>query len=274
MKSLITKSAVYFVLGMGSILMLVPFLWMLSSSLMTAHQVIVRPPVWFPTPPQWGNFAEILDFAPYFPRYFLNNIIVATVGTLIELVTSILAAYAFARMKFWGRDILFFALIGTMMVPTEVLLIPNFITIAQLGWMDTYMALIIPWSARVVSIFLLRQYFLTIPIQLSYAAKVDGCSDFRFMWSVMVPLAKPAIIAITLLSVISAWNAFTWPLLVTNTHEMRTLSLGLAMFRGEAGTFFNLLMAASVVVVAPMIILFIFFQRHIVDSVSRSGLKG
>jgi len=274
MKNILAKGATYLILGLGATLMLVPFIWMISSSLMTAHQIILRPPVWFPNPPQWVNFREILVFAPYFPRYFANNVIVATVGTFIELTTSILAAYAFARLRFWGRDILFIALLGTMMVPAEVLLIPNFITIARLGWMDTYQALIIPWSARVVSIFLLRQFFLGVPIQLSYAAKVDGCRNFRFMWSIMVPLARPALVTITLLSVIGAWNAFTWPLLVTNTHAMRTLPLGLAMFRGEAGTFFNLLMAASVVVVLPMIILFIVLQKHIVAGVARSGLKG
>ena len=274
MKNILSKAVIYLVLSFGAVIMLVPFVWMLSSSLMTPHQINIRPPVWLPFPLQWINFREILDFAPYFPRYFLNNIIVATTGTLLELTTAILAAYAFARLRFWGKSIVFMALLGTMMVPGEVLLIPNFITIARLNWMDTYRALVIPWSARVVSIFLLRQFFMGIPIQLSYAAKVDGCRDFRFMWSVMVPLAKPALIAITLLSVIGAWNAFTWPLLVTNTHAMRTLPLGLAMFRGEAGTFFNLLMAASVVVVLPMVILFIVLQKHIVNGVARSGLKG
>ncbi|MCL2363081.1 MAG: carbohydrate ABC transporter permease [Defluviitaleaceae bacterium] len=273
-KDVIKKAVIYLIVGSGALLMIVPFLWMLSSSLQTSHQVNLRPPVWFPNPPQWGNYQRILHYAPYFPRYFLNNIIVASVGTILELSTSILAAFAFSRLKFWGRDVVFYILLATMMIPAEIMLIPNFLTIVRLGWLDTYQALIIPWSASILSIFLLRQFFLGIPDSLSHAAKVDGCRNFRFLWAVMVPLARPALVTIALLSIISSWNAFLWPLIVTNSHNMRTLPLGLALFRGEAGTFFELLMAASVVVVLPMVILFVIMQKHIVASVSRSGLKG
>jgi multiple sugar transport system permease protein len=274
MKNVLSKTAIYLIIGLGAVMMLIPFLWMVSSSLQTAHQVNIRPPIWFPNPPQWSNFQRILDYAPHFPRYFVNNIIVATIGTLLELFTAILAAFAFSRLRFWGRDIVFYVLLATMMVPSEIMLIPNFLTIVRLGWMDTYQALIMPWAASILSIFLLRQFFLAIPEQLSYAAKVDGCRNFRFLWSIMVPLARPALVTIALLAVISSWNAFLWPLIVTNSHHMRTLPLGLAMFRGEAGTFFELLMAASVVVVLPMVILFVIMQKHIVAGVSRSGLKG
>jgi len=273
-KSVLQKTVIYLIVGFGAILMLLPFIWMVSSSLQTPHQVNLRPPIWVPIPPQWSNFQRILDYAPYFPRYFVNNIIVAVVGTFLEVTTAILAAFAFSRLRFWGRDVVFYILLATMMVPGEIMLIPNFLTIVNLGWLDTFRALIIPWSASVLSIFLLRQFFLAIPDQLSYAAKVDGCKDFRFLWSIMVPLARPALVTISLLSVISGWNAFLWPLIVTNSHSMRTLPLGLALFRGEAGTFFELLMAASVVVVLPMVILFIIMQKHIVAGVSRSGLKG
>jgi multiple sugar transport system permease protein len=274
MKSNLSKAAIYAIIGLGAVLMLVPFMWMVSSSLQTSHQVSMRPPVWIPLPPQWVNYQRILHYAPYFPRYFVNNIIVATIGTLLELLTAILAAFAFSRLRFWGRDIVFYILLATMMVPGEIMLIPNFLTIVRLGWMDTYQALIMPWAASILSIFLLRQFFLSIPEQLSYAAKVDGCKNFRFLWSIMVPLARPALVTIALLAVISSWNAFLWPLIVTNSPQMRTLPLGLALFRGEAGTFFELLMAASVVVVLPMVILFIIMQKHIVAGVSRSGLKG
>jgi len=274
MKHTLSRVAIYLIVGFGALLMLVPFIWMLSSSLQTSHQVNLRPPVWIPIPPQWENYGRILHYAPYFPRYFVNNIIVATIGTLLELATSILAAFAFSRLRFWGRDVVFYVLLATMMVPSEIMLIPNFLTIVRFGWLDTYQALIMPWSASILSIFLLRQFFLAIPEQLSYAAKVDGCRNFRYMWSIMVPLARPALVTIALLAVISSWNAFLWPLIVTNSHSMRTLPLGLALFRGEAGTFFELLMAASVVVVLPMVILFIIMQKHIVAGVSRSGLKG
>lgn len=273
-KTMVARVATYALLVFGSILMLMPFVWMISSSLHTAHGVNIRPPQWIPRPPQWENFSQITHYAPYFPRYFLNNVIVATIGTALELFTTILAAFAFARLKFWGRDVIFYILLATMMVPAEILIIPNFMTIARLGWIDTYQALIMPWSASILSIFLLRQFFLGVPDQLNYAAKVDGCRNFRYMWTIMVPLARPALVTISLLAIISSWNAFMWPLIVTNRHAMRTLPVGLALFRGEAGTFFNLLMAASVVVVLPMIIMFILLQKHIVAGVARSGLKG
>jgi len=274
MKQIVYKILIYLIVGSGAVLMLVPFIWMLSSSLQTPHQVNLRPPIWIPIPPQWVNFERILHYAPYFPRYFVNNIIVAFIGTMLEIVTAVLAAFAFSRLRFWGRDVVFYILLATMMVPGEIMLIPNFLTIVRLEWLDTYRALIMPWAASILSIFLLRQFFLAIPDQLSYAAKVDGCRDFRFLWSIMVPLARPALVTIALLAVISSWNAFLWPLIVTNSPHMRTLPLGLALFRGEAGTFFELLMAASVVVVLPMVILFVLMQKHIVAGVSRSGLKG
>jgi len=241
---------------------------------MSQHELTsVNPRIFWPSVFRFDNYTEAMRVAP-FDRYFFNSFIVAILGTIGELITTILAAYAFSHMKFWGRDVVFAILLGTMMVPSEVMLIPNFITISNLGWVDTYMALIVPWLASVFSIFLLRQFFLGIPIQLSYAAKVDGCSDFKFLWYVMVPLAKPALITITLLTTIASWNAFLWPLIVTNAHEMRTVPVGLAMFRGEAGSFYGLLMAASVLAVLPIFILYLIMQKHIVAAISRSGIKG
>jgi len=272
-KEILSKVVIYTVLVIGSIAMLFPFLWMLSSSLMTHAEVMSTPPVWIPAQLMWGNYREAWSIAP-FGRYFLNNIIIAVVGTAAELLTSILAAFAFAKMNFWGKTVVFSLLLATMMVPTEILLIQNFVTIARLEWINTYRALMVPWFASVFSIFLLRQFFLSIPVQLSYAAKVDGCRDFRFLWAVMVPLARPALVTIAVLAIINSWNSFLWPLVVTTTPEMRTLPVGLAMFRGEAGTFFHLLMAGAVIVVSPMIGLFLVMQKQIVNGVARSGIKG
>ena len=274
MKDAISKGTIYVLLLLGAVLMLFPFLWMLSTSLMTASEINAQDPrVWIPSVIQWGNYARAMDVAP-FDLFFVNSVIVTVIGTIGELITTILAAYAFSKMTFWGKDILFAILLGTMMVPGEVLLIPNFVTMANLDLIDTLHAIYLPWLASVFSIFLMRQFFLGIPKQLSYAAKVDGCSEFKFLWYVMIPLAKPALITMTLLSVINSWNAFTWPLLVTLTRETRTLPVGLAMFRTEAGTFFELIMAASVVTVIPMIILFILLQKYVVAGVARSGIKG
>ncbi|UOE94457.1 carbohydrate ABC transporter permease [Alkalihalobacillus sp. LMS39] len=272
-KSMLLKVLIYTLLSIGAILMILPFAWMISTALKAPNEVMSMPPIWIPSEIRWDNFTKALDVAP-FGRYFINSIIVTVVSTIGELITAILAAFAFSKMKFYGRDVLFAVLLGTMMVPGEVLLIPNFVTLSNLGWIDSYNALIIPWIASIFSIFLLRQYFLGIPEQLAYAAKVDGCGDFKFLWYIMVPLAKPALITIGLLKVIGSWNAFLWPLIVTNSRELRTLPVGLSAFTTEAGTSYELLMAASCMVVLPIVILFFFMQKQIVEGVSRSGVKG
>ncbi|KAB8129537.1 carbohydrate ABC transporter permease [Gracilibacillus oryzae] len=253
--------------------MLLPFVWMISTSLKAPNEVMAMPPVWVPSEWKFENFTEALKVAP-FDRYFINSVIVTIVSTIGELITTILAAYAFSRIQFFGRDIAFAVLLGTMMVPSEVLLIPNFVTLSNLGWIDTYSALIVPWTASVFAIFLLRQYFLGIPKELSFAAKVDGCSEFKFLWYVMAPLAKPALITVELLKVINSWNAFLWPIIVTNSQELRTLPVGLSAFTTEAGIKYELLMAASSMVIFPMLILFFIMQKYIVAGVARTGLKG
>ncbi len=272
-KGALSKGFIYTLLIAGSLLMLLPFLWMISTSLKPANEVMMLPPKWIPSEILWENYREAWNIAP-FGRYLLNSIIVTVLSTVGELITTILAAYAFSRIQFYGRDILFSFLLGTMMVPGEVLLIPNFVTLSNLGWIDHYEALIIPWIASIFAIFLLRQYFLSIPKELTYAAKIDGCSDFRFLWSIMVPLAKPALITIALLKAIGSWNAFLWPLIVTNSKDMRTLPVGLTSFSTEAGTIYELLMAGSTMIILPMIILYLFLQKYIIEGISRSGIKG
>jgi len=273
MKNVISKTTIYLLLTLGALMMLFPFLWMISTSLQTSSEITSPQPVFFPAEIQWINFSRAMEIAP-FDVFFINSVIVTVIGTIGELLTTVLAAYAFSKMNFWGRDILFSILVATMMVPNEVLLVPNFVTMANLGLVDTLHGIYLPWVASVFSIFLIRQFFLTVPKQLSYAAKVDGCSEFRFLWYVMIPLAKPALVTMTLLSVINSWNAFTWPLLITQTRLTRTLPVGLSMFRSEAGSFFELIMAASVVTVIPMVILFIVLQKYVVAGVARTGIKG
>lgn len=272
-KEALSKGTIYLLLSIGAILMLLPFIWMLSTSLKSPNEVMSMPPVWIPSELNWKNYIAALGIAP-FDRYFINSVIVTVLSTAGELITTILAAYAFSKMHFWGKDISFAVLLGTMMVPTEVLLIPNFVTLSNLGWIDTFGALIVPWTASVFAIFLLRQFFMGIPQELSYAAKVDGCSEFRFLWYVMVPLTKPALITIALLKIIGSWNSFLWPLIVTNSQEMRTLPVGLSAFTTEAGIKYELLMAASAMVIVPMIVLFFIMQKYVVAGVARSGIKG
>nr|WP_249306055.1 carbohydrate ABC transporter permease [Lederbergia citrea] len=257
----------------GGLCMILPFIWMISTSLKAPNEVMIMPPKWIPAIFHWDNYATAWAMAP-FGRYTFNSLIVLVASTIGELITTVLAAYAFSRINFYGRDIAFSVLLGTMMVPGEVLLIPNFVTLANFGWIDRYEALIIPWLASIFSIFLLRQFFLSVPKELSFAAKIDGCNDFRFLWSIMVPLAKPALITIALLKAIGSWNAFLWPLVVTSSENMRTLPVGLTTFSTDAGTMYELLMAASTMIILPMIILYLILQKYIIEGVARAGIKG
>lgn len=272
-KEALSKGFIYLLLILGSVLMLLPFAWMISTSLKPPNEVMLMPPKWIPSVFQWDNYKQAWGLTP-FARYTINSLIVTVFTTIGELITTILAAYAFSRISFYGREVIFAVLLGTMMVPGEVLLIPNFVTLSNLGWIDQYEALIVPWLASIFAVFLLRQFFLGIPKELSYAAKIDGCSDFRFLWNIMVPLAKPALITIALLKAIGSWNAFLWPLIVTNSKEMRTLPVGLTSFSTEAGTIYELLMAASTMIILPMILLYLILQKYIIEGISRAGIKG
>lgn len=267
------KTFVYILLGIGALTMLIPFFWMVSTSLKTPAQAVAMPPVWIPKILQFENYQKALQAAP-FGRYFLNSVLVTVLSTAGELVTTILAAFAFSKLQFYGKNLLFTVLIATMMVPGELLIIPNFVTLSKFGLINTYAALIIPYLASVFSVFTLRQSFASVPNELHYAAKIDGCSDFRFLWSVMVPLSKSSIVAITILKIIGSWNSFMWPLIVTNDRMLRTLPVGLQAFTTEAGTKFELLMAASTIVVLPMVIVYLLLQKHIIEGISKSGLKG
>jgi multiple sugar transport system permease protein len=264
---------IYALLTFGGIAMVLPFLWMISTSLKSPSEVMIMPPIWIPSKLNGSNYARAWEMAS-FSHYLFNSVVVTVATTIGELITTILAAFAFSRLRFYGRDMLFTILLGTMMVPGEVLLIPNYVTLSQFGWIDHYQALIIPWLASIFAIFLLRQYFLSIPDQLYYAARIDGSSDFKYLWNIMVPLAKPALVTIALFKAIGSWNAFLWPLIVTNTKDMRTLPVGLMTFTTEAGTDYELLMAASAMIVLPMLLLYFMFERYLIEGISRGGLKG
>lgn len=263
----------YIILIIGSLIALLPFIWMLSTSLKSAGEIYVMPPKLIPNSFRYQNYQEVFRKVPI-KTYFLNSLIVTLIVTIGTLITSILSAFAFSRLKFWGRDVLFAVLLGTMMVPGEMLIAPNFVTLSKLNLINTRPALYLPWLTSISSIFLLRQFFLTVPEELYYAAKVDGCSDFKYMLKVMVPFAKPALITISLLKIIYSWNEFLWPLLMTSTPEMRTLPVGLTNFMTEAGNHYNLLMAYSSIVIIPIIIIYVFLQKYIMDGVTRGGIKG
>lgn len=264
---------IYAVLTLGGLTMILPFYWMITTSLKTPDEVVMMPPQWIPSSWKWENYRVAWEAAP-FGRYLFNSVIVTLLSTLGELLTSILAAFAFAQLRFYGRELLFSLLLATMMIPGEILLTPNFVTLTEFGWIDRYEALIVPWTASVFAIFLFRQYFLGIPQELYAAARIDGSGDFTYLWRIMVPLSAPIIITSGLIKVIASWNAFLWPLIVTNSAEMRTLPVGLTAFVYDTGKNYELLMAASSMIILPMIALYLVMQKHVVEGIARTGIKG
>ena len=240
---------------------------------MTFQEATSIPPTLFPKYPQWGNFAVAMKQAP-FARYFWNTILVSGLSTIGTLITSVLAAFALVKLEFKFKNALLVGMVALLMVPYEVVVFTNYQTVAQLGWLDTYIALVVPSLASVFYIFYLKGYLASIPISYYKAAKVNGASDLEFIIKVLVPLGKPALVTMGILSFISGWNAFLWPILVTNTKEMRLLSNGLSAFATESGTNVHLQMAASTITIVPILIIYLIFRKQIIRGVVKSGVKG
>ena len=269
----LAKFITYTILILGAAFILLPFVWMISTSVKPDNEVLKMPPQWIPTVIQWKNYVDAFKAVPFF-TYLKNSIVVTVAITSCELITTILAAFAFAQLEFKGKNLLFMLLVATMMVPGEILTIPNFVTLARLGWIDSYKAMVAPWATSVFSIFLLRQQFASIPQSYYKAARMDGCSDLRYLFTVMVPMSRPTIVSVALLKIINSWNSYLWPLISTNSREMRTLPVGLAYFSTEAGTDYNTLMAFSLMIISPTILVYLFTQKYIIQGVSKTGLKG
>jgi len=257
--------------------MVLPFLWMLSTSLKEPEEVFIQVKPWWrnwiPKRIVWENYYRAWKAVP-FGRFYLNSIIVAICVTIGVVFTSSFAAYAFSRLNFPGRDKLFFAYVATMMIPGSVIIIPQFVLIRVLGWVDTYRALIVPAIFTAFGTFLLRQFFMTIPKELEDAAKIDGCGYFGIYWRIILPLSKPALSTLAITTFQGNWGSFMWPLLVTNRTEMRTLPIGLEYFKSQYTAEWTLLMAGSVMVILPIIILYVFNQRFFVEGVKLTGIKG
>lgn len=265
--------ALHAFLLLGSVVMLLPFIWMLSTSLKTPPQTFAYPPVWIPTPIAWGNYAKTVAAMP-FGRFYLNSLIVTFSVTVIQILSSSLAAFAFARLRFRGRNALFLLYLATLMIPFQVTMIPNFILVRLFGWYDTYQALILPPAFSAFSTFLLRQYFLGLPFDLDEAARIDGASSFRIWWSIILPLSGPVLAALAIFVSLNSWNDFLWPLIVTNSPEMRTLPVGLSTFQGQFKVEWNLLMAGSVIAMLPVLIVYIIGQRWFIRGIAMSGMGG
>ena len=250
-----------------------PFYWMIVTSLQPQDAVFTVPPELWPKHPTFQNYIDAWNSAPWL-RYFGNTFFVASASTLISLVTSSLAAFAFATINFKGREALFNIVLSVMMIPTATTLIPNFLIIRTLGWFDTFYALIIPFAASVFGIFLLRQYFMSTPVELWEAAQIDGASRLRYFSSIAMPLAKPAIVTIAINSFLGSWTSFLWPTVMTQSQDKQLIEVALNSFLGEKGQQWSQLAAASVFTTIPIIILFFFVQRQFIEGIGGGGIKG
>ena len=270
------KFLTYLFLLVMAVIVLFPFYWMIISSLKTLTEYRLSKPTFFPRTVMFSNYGEAFTTARL-GRLFTNTLIVGVVSTLLSLVITVLSAFAFARLEFKGKNILFAALLATMMIPGELFTITNYATVNTFGWLNTYTVLIVPFLVSVFYIYLLRQNFLQIPNELYLAAKVDGTSDLKYLWTVMIPLSLPTLISITILKMMGAWNSYIWPRLVANdaAHQMITNGLRNA-FKDAAGeqTNYQVQMAAVALVSAPLFLVYIFLRKYIMKGVSRSGIKG
>jgi multiple sugar transport system permease protein len=263
----------YTVLAGGGLLMMFPFIWMVSTSFQSAGALLVPPPRLIPSPIETGNYAEVATAFPL-GRFLLNSVGVAAVSTGLQLGSSAMAAYAFARLTFRGRDALFLVYIATLMVPLQVTILPLFVEMKYLGQVDSYAGLVLPSIASAFGTFLLRQAFLGLPRELEEAAFIDGAGHFAVFRRIVVPLALPALATFGIFAFMASWNSFLWPLVIVNSPDLMTLPVGLSNLQGRYATAWNLLMAGSTVAVVPILIVYLVGQKYVIRGVTLTGLKG
>lgn len=271
----VVKIFLYAFLIIMALIILFPFYWMINSSLKTLDEYRMSVPTFWPRNVMFSNYSEAFKTANL-GRLFINTVIVGVISTILSLVITVLSAFAFARLEFKGKDLLFAGLLATMMIPGELFTITNYGTVTTLGWINTYTVLIVPFLVSVFYIFLLRQNFMQIPNELYLAAKVDGTSDLKYLWKVMIPLSLPTLISITILKMMGAWNSYIWPRLVANDEAHRLITNGLrnAFTETTGDVNYPEQMAAVALVSAPLFLVFIFLRKYIMKGVSRSGIKG
>lgn len=261
------------VLSLGAAFIILPFIWMVSTSFKIPSQTISYPPTLIPRPPTLEYYNRILTEVP-FVRWFFNSAYISTTVTLFILLSSSLVGYVFAKFKFFGKNLFFLIILATMMIPLPVTMIPLYLIISKLGWVDSSLALIIPGLYNAFGIFLMRQFMFAIPRELGEAATIDGCSEFRIFWSVILPQCKSALAALGILVFMGKWNDFLWPLIVFQSEKKLTLPVGLAMFSAqEWWADYGLIMAGAAITVVPVLIVFLIFQRHFIQGIALTGMK-
>ena len=266
--------AIYLIVAVGGALMIVPFLWMLSTSLKTTVQSMAFPPEWWPRPFVWENYTRIYEYMPFF-TFLFNSVKIVFFVLIGQLFTCSLAGYAFAKLRFPGRKTLFLVLLSTMMIPSQVTLIPVFVIMKFLGWINTHYALIVPaFFGSVFGTFLLRQFFLGLPNDLEDAARIDGCSPFAIYWRIMLPLAKPSLATLAIFTFMGTWNDFMRPLIYLSDMDKMTLPVGLALLSNHQDIRIPLIMAGAMLSLLPILILYIFGQKYFVRGIALTGIKG
>lgn len=260
------------ILALLTVVMFTPVIFMLTTSIKTSAEVFEFPPSLFPDVPQWQNYVRLFESLPI-PRYLLNTFVVSAAAVLFNLAFDSMAAFAFSRLRFPGRDLIFVALIGSMIIPFQITMIPTFLIVRSLGWVDTYAGLIAPIAGGAFGIILLRQFMISFPRSIEDSARMDGAGLLRIYWSIVLPLTKPALATLAVLTFTFTWDDFLWPLIITNSAEMRTIQLGLQMLRGEYTLNWEVLMAGSVIALVPVFLLFSFSQRMFVEGVTTTGMR-
>jgi multiple sugar transport system permease protein len=272
-KILIGRIISYVLLIALAVLMLLPFIWMLSSSLKLDKDVFRYPIEWIPANPQWSNFVKIWTRIPFL-TFFANTTKLTVIITFLQVATSSFAAYAFAKLDFKGRDILFLAYIASIAIPWQVYMVPQFIMMRRMNLVDTHLSLIILQAFTAFGVFLLRQFFVSIPDELLDAARIDGLSEYGIYFRIMLPLSKPALATLTIFTAVTTWNDFMGPLIYLNSESRKTIQLGLRMFINQYGADYALVMAASLVSLIPVVVLFLAFQRFFIEGIASTGIRG
>lgn len=271
--AVLRRVLLYIVLILIAVIMVVPFLWMLSTSLKTQYDAVKIPPVWIPDPPRWENYVKLFTEQPMF-QFMLNTIKIVFFVVLGQLFFSSLAAYLFARISFKGRNVVFFFYIATLMVPGQVTMIPTYLMFAKAGLTDNHLALILPAFFSAFGVFLLRQFFMSLPRELEEAAEIDGCNPFMTYWRIMLPLVVPAMLTLGVFTLMNTWNDYMGPLIYLSSPEKYTMTLGIAYFKGVYTTQWNLVMAGSIVSVVPILIAYLCAQKYFIEGIAFSGVKG
>ena len=254
-----------------------PLFWMISGSVKTSREIYTFPPIWIPDNPRWVNFRDAWEAAP-FGRFYINSLIITLAGMALELINSTMSAYALAFLRFPKKNLVFVLILIALMVPNQVTILPNYLTLANVfgqSWINTYQGIILPGASVAFGTFLLRQSFLGLPREVLDAARVDGCGHVRLLWDIVIPMSRPVLVTFALISMVAKWNDFLWPLVVTNTQDMRPLTVGLTyLFDQEGNTDWGVVMAATIFVVLPLLVVFLWAQKHIIEGLTAGATKG